>query len=205
MTNDKFKSDNFYTYSYTCIDSENWNEENKFSNIENLFYKYMYVRPYDENMVFNSKELECFSNLKYAKYGITEKSCVLITSTIETYYYTKLAEEYDGIFFYNYLFNLCKKYYLENIIRELKCNPKKSLKMLMDYHKSWENKKNYIPIEENFYNIVEEKLKIRVMLDKVTEESEKIEKKIDRVLYVILIMSLTINLINFVILIKNIW
>lgn len=206
VTRNKFESKNFYTYSYTCIDSENWNDTNPFSKIENLFFKYMYIRPFDENMEFNKKELGTFSNLKYVKFGITEKACVLLTSTVETYYYTKLAEEYDGVFFYNYLFNLYKKYYLENIITELKSNPQKALKMLMDYRQNWEEKKNYIPIEEDFCTTVEEKLKITKMLDKIVKSTEQLEKKVDKMLYIVLIVSLGINLLNFVILIKNgIW
>ena len=35
----------FYTYSYACVDQKAWGEANAFSNIENAFHKYVNVLP----------------------------------------------------------------------------------------------------------------------------------------------------------------
>lgn len=197
---------NFQTFSYTCLDAENWNEQNAFEKIENLFYKYLYMKPYDEDVEFNKAEIYDFSNLKYAKYGITERNCVLLTSTVNSYNYTKLPDLYENQYLYTYLFALYQKYYAMKTIREVEQDINKANKMLQFYYQNWQEKL-YDAKEEPFLRVVEEKLGVNEMIEKASVHCEQYEntfaKKIDKILLIILAISLGMNIINFIILIRN--
>ena len=57
VKNINIDTNKFLTYSYSCIDQENWNKNRKFDDIKHQFYKYTNVLPsnYNLNIEFSNK------------------------------------------------------------------------------------------------------------------------------------------------------
>ena len=106
----------FYTYSYVCVETSNWNEKTDFINIENDFLKFANVLPSNYNSDFNKANLEhnlhVIERLKYVKTSISNTSSNIMCSGIDTYNYTKLPYEYENQYFYLYILELYKKIFL---------------------------------------------------------------------------------------------
>ena len=103
----------FYTYSYVCLETSNWNEKTDFFNIENNFLKFANVLPSNYNSDFNKANIEhnlhIIEKLKYVKTTISNMSSNVMCSGIDTYNYTKLPYEYENQYFYLYILSLYKK------------------------------------------------------------------------------------------------
>lgn len=114
----------FYTYSYVCVETSNWNEKTDFLNIENDFLKYANVLPSDYNSDFNKANLEhnlhIIEKLKYIKQTVSNTSSNIFCSGIDTYNYTKLPYENENQYFYLYVFSLYKKIFLMKLNLEFK-------------------------------------------------------------------------------------
>ncbi len=106
----------FYTFSYVCVETSNWNEKNEFANIENDFLKFANVLPSNYNSDFNKANIEhnlhIIEKYKYIKTTLTNTSSNIICSGIDTYNYTKLPYEYENQYFYLYILSLYKKIFL---------------------------------------------------------------------------------------------
>ena len=63
----------FLTYSYVCIDSEAWNANKNFENIEYNFIKYANFLPADNSADLTANEATIFSEWKYAKWDFQNK------------------------------------------------------------------------------------------------------------------------------------
>ena len=126
------EKEKFLTYSYTCIDQENWKNEEDFSNLEEEFIKFSNVLP-SKNQVNYNKEWtknQRLDYLKNAKIGFTKQATVLLTSTSVSENYTKLPFAYENEYLYTYIFTLYKKIYLKKLSQSFKKN------------KNFENAKN---------------------------------------------------------------
>lgn len=114
----------FYTYSYVCVETSNWNEKTDFMNIENDFLKFASVLPSDYNSDFNKANLESnlhiIERLKYSKTTVTNMSSNIMCSGIDTYNYTKLPYEYENQYFYLYILSLYKKIFLMRLNYEFR-------------------------------------------------------------------------------------
>jgi len=114
----------FYTFAYTCIQSENWNDRNPFENFENEFLKYANVCPSnyltDLNKKSSEQNVSIISRLKYVRTGITNTSCNLLASTVDMYNYTKLPYEYENQIFYTYILRVYQSIFLNQINTEFK-------------------------------------------------------------------------------------
>ena len=114
----------FYTFSYACIQSENWNDRNPFENLENEFFKYANVCPSnyltDLNKKNDEQNLSIISKLKYVRTGITNTSCNLLASMVDMYNYTKLPYEFENQIYYTYVLRLYQKIFLNQINTEFK-------------------------------------------------------------------------------------
>ena len=106
------KQEEIYTFSYLCVDGEDWNEQKDFSQLRNEFTKLVNVIPGNEE---TDTEIEIIEKSKYAKIGITQNSTALITNSLETYNYTKLPFEYENQYLYTLIFVLYQKSVLERI------------------------------------------------------------------------------------------
>ena len=114
----------FYTFAYTCIQGENWNDRNPFENLENEFFKYANVCPSnyltDLNKKNDEQNLSIISKLKYVRTGITNTSCNLLASMVDMYNYTKLPYEFENQIYYTYILRLYQKIFLNQINTEFK-------------------------------------------------------------------------------------
>lgn len=199
---DKIENKRFFTYSYTCVDSENWN--NEVDRLENDFLKYVNVYPSNYDITFEDEEnaILRINNWKFIKIGFTSESMNLLTNNLELSNYTKMPYDYENKYLYNLILNLYKKELLENI-------EKNNIKL-----KSLENYKNiYNEIINNEFTEDNIGIKINSKLNKIfnlNKKSEKIEKiykenyefkilkkykKLGKIILFILLISLILNII----------
>ena len=131
-------TERFLTYSYTCIDQENWNKEEDFNNIKSMYTKYMKILPNDNNTLYNSEETKTMSNWNYAKMGITKVGTTLFTSSAEINNYTVLPFEFENEYLYTYILALYMKIYIKLINLELRqgLEVKKARKKFIDFTKN---------------------------------------------------------------------
>jgi len=198
-------------YSYTCIDQENWHNEDEFAGIENEFLKYVNVleSTYKSNLDKNIK-LGTIDKLKYSKMGFTKTSTALLTSNVETENYTKLPFKYENEYLYTYIFCLYQKIYLKKILEESKNNKK------VDLRKEFINFTKKIWIQEitendsgsEIYKIWQEILESEKLFEEAKNKFDILYKeanleknnKINKVILGALIVSLIMNIVNFIIL-----
>lgn len=111
LTSNKTQED-IYTYSYLCVDGEDWNEQNGFEEIEMDFSKLVNVLPsYDKA----TSEIDIIEKGDYIKFGISKESTALITNSLDTYNYTKLPFEFETKYLYSLIFILYQKALLKKI------------------------------------------------------------------------------------------
>ena len=207
-------TDKFFTYSYVCVDAENWNENISFDNIKNEFYKFSNILSSDYNNYVEIKEekLNMFKESKYIKFGFNRSGGTLFASGIDTYNYTKLPVLYEKEYLYTLIINLYQKIYIDKVNVDLRTNNQKELEKVKDnfvkftkgvwfkeitndeigrkIYKLW---RNTLGIEEA-YNEVKEKYNI-IYKNQDLEEN----KKLNKTLGIIITVSLLINGITFII------
>lgn len=197
----KLENKRFFTYSYTCVDSENWN--NEVDKLENDFFKYANVYPSNYDMTFESENIIMrINNWKYVKIGFTTNSMNLLTNNMETSNFTKLQYDYENKYFYNLILNLYKKELFENIEKN---NIK--IKSLNEYKKIYNEIINHQYTEENMGMEINNKLNKIFNLNNNAEKQEKIcqknfeikiiskYKKISSIILSILVLSLILNIL----------
>lgn len=119
------EDDKFYVYSYTCIDGESWNDKNTFDDIKIEFWKYSNILPSNYNVDVNiENETQDIANWKYAKFGFNKNACVLLSSSLNSYNFTKLPFEFENQYLYTYLITLYQKIYLKKLTMDLKTGKK---------------------------------------------------------------------------------
>ena len=119
--NTLIEDDKFYVYSYTCIDGENWNDKITFEDIKIEYWKYANVCPSGYNVDINLKnQIQPISNWQYARFGFNKNACVLFTSSLNPYNYTKLPHEFENQYLYTYLIALYQKLYFKKLTKEFK-------------------------------------------------------------------------------------
>jgi len=202
-------TERFLTYSYVCIDQEAWNSSNNFEQIKNQFNKYANILPADNSRDYEYEKIETFSKWKYAKIGLTKLGMTLFSSSVDMNNYTILPEEYENQFIYTYILNLYKKIYLKKIELEFKNTTKikKARKKFVEFTKNlWiqeitEDETGTLlndKLQEVFelnelYNQV--KNKYDILYKELNIEKER---KSTILMAVILIISLILNIINFI-------
>lgn len=107
--------DRFLTYSYVCIDSQNWDAQNDFEKISYQFVKFTNFLPADNSVEYEEKEPISFTKWKYAKFGISKQGVVLFTSDASMNNYTVLPNDFETVYLYTYILNLYKKLYLKKL------------------------------------------------------------------------------------------
>lgn len=118
ISNININTESFLTYSYICVDQENWNNVDGFKSLENDFVKYVNNLSADNSINFENNETNTFSKWKYAKIGLTKSSVGLFASSAEINNYTVLPDEFESQYFYTYIINLYKKIYLKKLEAE---------------------------------------------------------------------------------------
>ena len=202
----------FLTYSYVCIDQENWNDTNSFDKIEHQFIKYSNLLPADSSRSYEYEKKDIFSKWKYAKIGLSKLGVMLFSSSVDMNNYTLLPEEYENQYFYTWILNLYKKIYLKKLELELKNKNRKSRKEFIEFTKNmWIQEITQDKIGSLLNNKISEVFDIQNLYNQVKDKYDIIykelniekEKKSTIVVLLILMISLVLNIINFIILFKN--
>lgn len=205
-------TDKFLCYTYTCIEQENWNENNNFNEIKNEFYKFSNILPSNYNVRTENIKAEEISKIKFAKIGITKISTALLTSGIDTFNYTKLPYIFENEYFYTYILELYKKIYLKKISLKYKeKNIENTRKEFIEFTKNiWTQeitnatqgndlikKWNTVLELDKDYNNLRNKYNLLYKEANIEKNS-----KINKAILIILIISLILNIINFWMLFK---
>ena len=199
----------FLIYSYVCIDQEYWNDTKDFQGIEKEFFKYANVLNSEFNSSFNNDRLKTVNLGNYIKVGVSNAGINLITSSINTVNYTNLPFEFENEYLYTYIFVLYKKYYLNLLLNEFKNTRKASQikEKFIDFTNDiWiheiTNNDNGILI----YKDSEEVLELNELYEKAKVQYDVAYKdfrirdneKINKVVLILFMISLAMNVINFI-------
>lgn len=201
----------FYTYTYTCVEREFWNERNSFQNMENEFYKYANVLPSNYASDFNKENLEhnlyILDNLKYTRTGITKLSSNMICSSIDTYNFTKLPYEYENQYFYTYILGLYQRIFLKKLnadFREYNKISKLREKFITFTTIFWEQEITVIDNGGIYYRALKRVLEVEDLYEEVKKKYEVIYKELNieknnvyfSLIMILLVFSLIFNTIN---------
>lgn len=196
ITGNNLDDEEFYTYSYICLDGEEWNSNNvpDFSKM---------ISEYIESKNIQ-KEIEIIDILDYIKLGTSKNSTTLITNSLEAYNYTKLPFEYESKYLYTLIYAYYQKNKLIEFEKELDQN-KNIKKELMEFinkqcikeitkeklgsklYKKW---KNEFEFDKNYLNIIN---KYEIVYK---NEKTKKRKRNTKIMWVIIIICIIINIIN---------
>ncbi len=205
----------FLIYSYICLDQEYWSNQEDFDKIEKEFYKYANVLPSSFNSKFNNEKLNIVNLGQYIKIGVTKVGVNLLTSSINTINYTVLPNNHENQYMYTYILTLYKRIFLKKIMNEYKASSnieKVSRKFNKFVNELW----TLDMTNDDNGNLLQEELEKTLELDKLYEKVKnqydvqykkmKVEKntKTNKILITILVLSLGLNIINFILLFKKI-
>lgn len=203
------ETERFLSYSYVCIDQQNWGMNNPFENVENNFVKFSNFLSADNSVDFGrDNNAVSFSKWKYAKLSASKQGVTLFASDADMYNYTILPDEFEGIYLYTYILNLYKKIYLKKIDFEFQKtqDTKSACKKFVDFTKKlWiqevtdEEVGSWINLE------ISKKLEIDKLYFDVKNQFDvlyknmKVERnsKITLVLVGILVVTLVFNILNY--------
>ena len=117
----KNKQDNIYTYSYLCVDGEDWNKQKEFELLQTEVNKLANVLPSNSSEAIR---LELIEKSNYAKIGVGKTGTALITNSLEAYNCAKLPFEYENQYLYTLILVLYEKLIIERINKKIKTNQK---------------------------------------------------------------------------------
>lgn len=198
----------FYTFGYTCIPSENWNDRNGFENFENEFLKYVntfqsnYIT--DLNKESEEQNLSIISKLKYSRTGITKSNCNLLCSTVDMYNYTKLPYEYETVIYYTYILRLYQRIFLKQINTEFRSYDKiiHIRKRFIEFTKTlWAKEITNDDTGSLYYKILGSTFELDEQFEQIRKKYEIIYKDLDieknnrnySIMVMLLILSLILN------------
>lgn len=201
-------TETFFTYSYACIDQENWSKEEDFNNIKSVYTKYVKILPNDNTTLFNPQETKIMSNWSYAKLGITKAGTTLFASSAEINNYTVLPHEYENQYLYTYVLTLYMKIYMKLINLELKqgLNVKKARKKFIDFTKNlWIQEITIDDIGTLYYHNLRHVLELDNLYLEAKNKYDVLYKEMNiekntnanRIIIAILVASLILSILNF--------
>ena len=200
-----------YTYSYTCIESNHWNEKTDFDQIKNDFLKYSNVLPKDFNSDFNKSNIEhrlhVIEKMKYYKTAITKMSSNLFCSGIDTYNYTKLPYKYENEYFYTYVLAIYKSIFLRKLDNDFREYDKivKMRARFIEFSKVLWNKEITVDDEGSlFFKTLNRVLEVEDAYADINNKYEVIYKDLNieksniyyQIIVILLIFSLIFNTVN---------
>jgi hypothetical protein len=204
-------SERFYTFSYACLESEHWNDKTDLENMPADFYRYANVHPCNYSSDFNKENIEenlsVIDKFKYYKIAITKLASTLICSGVDTYNYTKLPFEYENEYFYTYIMALYQRIFLSKLNADFKQYEKISnlRKDFIDFTKLlWEKEVTLYDTGTKYYKTLKDVLELDELYEEIKNKYEVIYKELNIeknnsyfvVLIILLIISLTFNIVN---------
>lgn len=199
----------FLTYSYVCVDSEAWNANNNFDEIQHDFIKYMNFLPSDNSADLKLDEESVLSEWKYAKIGINKQGITLFVSSNDINNFIEMPDKFENQYFYTYILNLYKKIYLKKLELEFKnpANTKRVRKRFIEFSKNlWiqditddeiGSKINYklskiLDLDRFYYEM---KLKYDLLYKELNIEKNS---KMTIIVIAILLILLIVNTLNYI-------
>ena len=159
-------TERFLTYSYVCIDQENWNNSNEFDRIRNSYIKYLNILPNDNNVNYEKEEMKVISKWKYAKLGITKQGVTLFSSSCDMNNYTVFPQEFQEQYLYTYILAMYTKIYLKKINLEFRqgTNIKKARKEFINFTQSlWINEVTFEDTGSLYYQYLKDVLELNTI------------------------------------------
>lgn len=189
-----------YVHSYVCMDSEDWNSPSDFERLQSYYKKYIHLKPKQANDIPAITEYEVMDS-DYIKMAVTQEGNFIMASSIQNENYTKLPYLFEKQYLYTYLIRMQQKERLGNCFEQ-------------SYEKmeKWESivARDEITKEEDgikFYQVLRkiwdfDKLekRAREYYQMQLQKNElKRNKKWNRILGIVLAISILLNLYNLVI------
>lgn len=198
----------FYTFGYTCVPFECWNDKVAFESFDSEFLKYVNAFPSnyitDLNKESGEQNLSVISKLKYSRTGITKSNCNLLCSAVDMYNYTRLPYEFETVIYYTYVLRLYQRIFLKYINNEFKSYDKivHIRKRFIDFTKSlWAKEITNDDMGSLYYRILGSAFELDEQFEQIRKKYEIIYKDLDieknnrnySVMVMLLILSLILN------------
>lgn len=196
----------FLVYTYACLESNYWNKEDDFENIENEFVKLAEVKPNDVNINVDYDKLSVLANSSYLKMRINDKCVAVICSAKDMENYTKFPEIYENQYLYTYIIALHQKYYLKKLNIELKNKPSVAIKKFINFTNNvWISEITTDSFGQKLYKRCKEKLNMEEIFNEVKSKYDIFYKKLNiekhkltnKLIIILLVICLIIGLGNF--------
>jgi len=203
----------FYTFSYVCLESEYWNDKNNLEEISSDFYRFANVLPSNYSSDFNKTNIEqnlsIIDKFKYYRIAMTKLSSNLLCSGMDTFNFTKLPFEYENEYFYTYVVALYQKMFLKRLNSDFKEYEKitKMRKEFIAFTKElWDKEVTLSDNGTKYYKTLKEVFELDDLYNEIKNKYEIIYKDLNiernntyySVLIMLLIFSLTLNLVNII-------
>ena len=125
-------NEEFYTFSYLCMDNIYINEENNKNILKNIYLKYSRIlqSSYDtEGLDEETIVSKNMTEIKDTNIGITKISSMLLCSGTDPFNFTVLPRDYETKMLYTYIITLYQKLFLVMINKELTSENNKKQKL----------------------------------------------------------------------------
>ena len=205
----------FFTYTYCCIDQENWNKEEDFVKIENDFIKFTNILSGNSILNFNTKDLkgsfEEYNEFKYAKFGFTKQSASLLTSSIDMSNYTKILFDFENEYLYTLIISLYQRLFIKKLEIDFNNNIEKAAKNFYKFTKEiWYQEITNSVTGTMYYNKWKKIFELNEIYKELKNKYEVVYKKLNiennsktnKVILIALITSLILNILNFIAIFK---
>ena len=200
-------TERFLTFSYVCIDQENWNNANEFEQIRSSYMRFFNILPNDNSVNYSKEDMKVISKWKYAKLGVTKQGVTLFSSSCDMNNYTKFPLEFEEQYLYTYILAIYTKIYLTKINLDFRqgINIKKTRKEFVEFtQKLWVNEITSEDTGSLYYQNLKEVLELNTIYFDTKNKYDilykemNIEKsaKNNVAITIILIITLIINAIN---------
>ena len=200
-------TERFLTFSYVCIDQENWNNANEFEQIRSSYMRFLNILPNDNSVNYSKEDMKVISKWKYAKLGVTKQGVTLFSSSCDMNNYTKFPLEFEEQYLYTYILAIYTKIYLTKINLDFRqgINIKKTRKEFVEFtQKLWVNEITSEDTGSLYYQNLKEVLDLNTIYFDTKNKYDilykemNIEKsaKNNVAITIILIITLIINAIN---------
>ena len=200
-------TERFLTFSYVCIDQENWNNANEFEQIRSSYMRFLNILPNDNSVNYSKEDMKVISKWKYAKLGVTKQGVTLFSSSCDMNNYTKFPLEFEEQYLYTYILVIYTKIYLTKINLDFRqgINIKKTRKEFVEFtQKLWVNEITSEDTGSLYYQNLKEVLDLNTIYFDTKNKYDilykemNIEKsaKNNVAITIILIITLIINAIN---------
>ena len=199
--------DLFLTYTYVCIEANQWNNENSFENIENEFVKLAEVKKSNTNINVDYEKLSVLTNSSFMKIRINDKCAAVICSSADVSNYTVLPELYENQYFYTYILALHQRYYLKKLNRDFDFKTENTIKKFIKFTNTlWISEITSNSFGQKFYKRCKEKLNLEELFAQVKTKYDIYYKKLnieknrvkENTILIATVMCLLIGVANFI-------